>query len=129
VKSSSIYKLKEILKTLSNNEDKIQKAVWEIEGITREDRKYNGWVNYETWSVNLWLTNDQSMYNMAYECGDVQSLKELVENFVDGNNEECLLIPSMAQDLVNSALSECDFYEIFDHFENARKEAEEYEEE
>jgi hypothetical protein len=25
-----------------------------------EDKRYNGWANYETWAVNLWLGNEQS---------------------------------------------------------------------
>jgi len=24
---------------------------------------YNGWSNYETWLMNLWLTNDEPVYN------------------------------------------------------------------
>jgi hypothetical protein len=27
------------------------------------DEKYNGWKNYPTWAVNLWLSNDQGAYN------------------------------------------------------------------
>ena len=26
------------------------------------DRKYNGWTNYETWAVGLWIDNDQATY-------------------------------------------------------------------
>ena len=123
----SIYKVKELLKTISNDEDKIQKAVWELEDILKEDRKYNGWINYETWSVNLWLTNDQSLNNMALGCDSVESLKQFVENLADVNNEECMSVPSFIQDLVNSSLSECDFYDLFECFEQTRKESEEYE--
>jgi hypothetical protein len=26
---------------------------------------YNGWANYETWNVALWIGNHQGLYNMA----------------------------------------------------------------
>ena len=26
---------------------------------------YNGWANYETWNVALWLGNHEEMYNLA----------------------------------------------------------------
>ena len=29
------------------------------------DSTYNGWKNYETWNVALWLQNDEGLYNMA----------------------------------------------------------------
>ena len=28
-------------------------------------KEYNGWTNYETWNMNLWLTNDSSFYEIA----------------------------------------------------------------
>lgn len=27
--------------------------------------EYNGWSNYETWNVALWIQNDMGLYNMA----------------------------------------------------------------
>lgn len=27
--------------------------------------EYNGWTNYETWDMNLWLTNDSGFYEVA----------------------------------------------------------------
>jgi hypothetical protein len=31
------------------------------------DETYNGWKNYPTWCVNLWLENDQGLYETTVE--------------------------------------------------------------
>jgi hypothetical protein len=33
--------------------------------------EYNGWPNYETWSMNLWLTNDSSFYEVAEDAIEI----------------------------------------------------------
>ena len=38
------------------------------------DISYNGWENYETWNVALWINNDESLYHLAQECGDYETL-------------------------------------------------------
>lgn len=29
---------------------------------------FNGWANYETWNVTLWMQNDEWLYNTAKAC-------------------------------------------------------------
>ena len=53
------------------------------------EEKYNGWTNYETWLMNLNLTNEEDLYNeiheMAKEEKDDYQLAENLKNFVEEN--------------------------------------------
>jgi hypothetical protein len=53
---------------------------------------YNGWTNRETWACNLWLNNDESMYQFVYtEVGSSQELQEWVEGLDDLKSESEIL--------------------------------------
>jgi hypothetical protein len=34
------------------------------------DISYNGWENYETWNVALWLQNDEGLYYLCRDMGN-----------------------------------------------------------
>lgn len=79
-----------------------------------EQTGYNGWSNYETWLVALWLNNDQESYALLQEIRSPQvseyhkseRIEELVREFYLGDEG------GMTADLVNAALGRVDWLEI-----------------
>lgn len=107
------------------------------------EKRYNGWFNYETWCVNLWLTNEEGTYDFwhdnakhvfrqatikheSYLSVSEQArfdLSKLLKEQIEESQPE--LGASMWADLLGAALSEVDWQEIA----NAFLEEEEYGEE
>lgn len=106
--------------------------------MAQDDKSYNGWSNYETWCVHLWLSNDEGTYrhcrslargatNEAEDSSQVQNgiwtieeatrfqladaLKELLNELNPVADQAAVF-----SDLMNSALSEVDWNEIADAF-------------
>jgi hypothetical protein len=84
------------------------------------ERRYNGWANYPTWAVNLWLSNDEGLYmeaqhlvGPASEAGDEAAtirLADHIERMVRDMAE--LDEASFRSDLLGFALDQVDWREI-----------------
>ena len=42
---------------------------------------YNGYKNYETWNVVLWINNDEGFYNIAEDCVDYEDFRHTMLEF------------------------------------------------
>ena len=76
---------------------------------------YNGYANYETWNVGLWIDNEEGLQSTVHEMareanGDVSDLANALKEFVEEMTPD--LGSTMFADLLNSALSEVDWYEL-----------------
>jgi len=95
---------------------------------------YNGWSNYETWDVALWIDNEEGSYNYWRE--QVTRAVDQNTNSVDDEVDRDSAISdlsrqleseikdsnplagdaSMYSDILSANLSEVDWYEIVEHW-------------
>lgn len=79
--------------------------------------EYNGWTNRETWTVNLWLTNEECYY---------RQLQEILHDYEDREQAEeleqaCRFIVErhddigLRGDLINLVLARVNWQEIIDN--------------
>ena len=83
---------------------------------------YNGWSNYETWNVKLWMDNEESSYRywnetanqLGRHCSDKDKAVGKLSTYLKDHYEEYKpdLGASVWSDLLGAALSEVDWYEI-----------------
>lgn len=105
--------------------------------MTSNDVGYNGWTNYETWCVGLWINNDQGWQEMThdrlreavgevvvgdqgYEERDVPLLdweagaivRELVEETIDPDPDGASTTAGLGHDLLGHALDRVNWSEL-----------------
>ena len=86
--------------------------------MTKLDRTYNGWSTYETWLVNLWIQNEESLYAALHadvvDAASLYDAREILKAWLD--NEYDLFVEDnghgLFQDLLKGALDEVNWYEI-----------------
>jgi hypothetical protein len=96
--------------------------------MAERDETYNGWKNYPTWAVNLWLSNDEGLYYATMELVSSQRTmnpglempgleRQRIADYLKHWVRDELapdLGASFAADLLGYALDEVDWYEIAD---------------
>lgn len=84
-----------------------------------EKQTYNGWANYETWLVNLWLTEDphteELISGWAKEMEEYE-LARTLEDYVDDMIDAEDIRSGLIQDFITSAMSEVDWEELAQHY-------------
>ena len=101
--------------------------------MSEKDTTYNGWTNYETWAVALWIDNEQGTSERARELaqefaeepqinkltGRDQTAYQLGKAINEWVEEEMLPAigeASLQADLLGAAVSEVNWYEIAEHY-------------
>jgi len=90
------------------------------------DEKYNGWTNYETWNVKLWMDNDEGSYRYWQDIAeelweDVEKDKDdfctqMSRRLKDEHEENMPELQGTYADLLDAAMSVVDWYEIAESF-------------
>jgi len=100
--------------------------------MSADEKGYNGWTNYETWAVALWLDNDEGSYrswgDAAQECWDDAETKPyssreqqariaLAERLKDELQEAMPeLGATLWADLLQASFGSVDWHEIAEHY-------------
>ena len=78
---------------------------------------YNGWTNYETWNVKLWMDNDEGSYqywrDTAHGIAGAHNEEAQLADQLKSEHEEAMPeLNGTYSDLLRAALGEVNWYEI-----------------
>jgi hypothetical protein len=78
------------------------------------DEKYNGWANYETWLVHLWVSNEEPTYIEARRIAHVEINEHAAGHAIEAWMDETFDLPTtgFVCDLVKGALGRVNWAEI-----------------
>ena len=90
---------------------------------TKRQKTYNGWKNYETWSIALFIDNEEEWYHhvrMLIEANSKANetqydLMQDIKAFIEDNLLTSNLTPYQEQ-CINTFISECDWKEVIEHY-------------
>jgi len=98
-------------------------------------KEYNGYTNYPTWAVSLWLDNTSGMYEIIKEIyldmkhrSDHPELADWIKEYTE-DNSPLIEESSLYSDLLNHSLQKVNWYEIEDNYIESFDENEQEEDE
>ncbi|OED44671.1 hypothetical protein ACH42_06950 [Endozoicomonas sp. (ex Bugula neritina AB1)] len=73
------------------------------------EQGYNGYSNYQTWNVALWIFNEEGLYRYWIERQHEDNLPRELQDWIEENTPE---VTGLYADILGHALGMVDWYEV-----------------